>query len=347
MQGRWASAGYFGVPREGMTSGSLSSLGVIHDPGHPILNGVSTFNGGSSSYRPTSLSVIAGWTRVADWSDGQPLVVTKDIGTGHVADLCFYPPSSDVRSDFWQASTDGALLMANSLVYVSGQAASPSIYDVYTGDSCGNLTRAATDLVQPTYDPPGSFQENTIYYWKVVAKNDCGDTDGPCWSFTTGFDTTPPVITHTPLADTGNATGPYNVCATVTDNMGVGAVTLYWGKNNTGTFTSVPMTASGTPNQYCGSIPGPSAVGDSYCYYIRRPTYRLRGIRAGVLRPARTASAYQPVADSVLHPVSRTTVRRRVSEYTKRNRLSVRQHRTCGQCRPCDCYRGQGRSSDT
>ena len=33
-------------------------------------------------------------------------------------------------------------------------------------------------------------------------------------------------------------------------------------------FTSVPMTASGTPNQYCADIPGPSAIGDRYCYYI-------------------------------------------------------------------------------
>jgi hypothetical protein len=48
------------------------------------------------------------------------LVATKQLTVGRVAALNFYPPSSNVRSDFWQSSTDGGLLMANALLWAAG-----------------------------------------------------------------------------------------------------------------------------------------------------------------------------------------------------------------------------------
>ncbi len=183
MQGRWASGGYYGVPRSGTISGTSSHLGTIYDPSNPILDGVSAFDGGTTSYRPSSLSIAVDWTRVADWSDGHPLVVIRDFGTARRADLCFFPVSSSARSDLWQASTDGALLMANSLAYVSG-APSAVRYDVYMGATSDSMTRIATDLHLPTFDP-GLLRTHKTYYWKVVAKNGCGETEGPIWSFAT------------------------------------------------------------------------------------------------------------------------------------------------------------------
>ncbi len=139
-------------------------------------------------------------------------------------------------------------------------------YDVYLGPDCDHLSLVASGLGQRSFDPPADLGENVTYCWKVVARSACGNTDGPCWSFTTAVDAAPPVITHTPLTDTGDL-GPYTVCATVTDDFGVDAVTLYWSKNG-GAFTSVAMMPSGAANQYCADIPGPSATGDHYCYYI-------------------------------------------------------------------------------
>ena len=135
------------------------------------------------------------------------------------------------------------------------------------GDSCGSLTKVAADLRQPTYDPPTALQETTTYYWKVVAKNDCGSTEGPCWSFTTACDTVAAGDTHTPLADTGNTAGPYAVCATVTDNMGVGAVTLYWNKNG-GIVHVRSDDRLGHAEPVLRRHPRPERVGDRYCYYI-------------------------------------------------------------------------------
>ena len=117
--GRWASQNYFVMVRSGRKVGA-ATLGVVLEPGHPTMDGVSSLNGGASSYRPTGSSLTPGSTLVAQWSDGIPLVAVKRIGLINRVDLGFFPPSSSVRSDFWQANTDGALLMANSLEWTAG-----------------------------------------------------------------------------------------------------------------------------------------------------------------------------------------------------------------------------------
>lgn len=121
LSGRYVSGGYYGINSTGQTQGSQLSLGTIYDLNSPIMAGITNFNGGSSSYRSTG-SLTAGAVRVADWSNGAPLVVTKTIGGHTTVDLNFYPPSSSVRSDLWNASTQGGLLMANALVFASGTA---------------------------------------------------------------------------------------------------------------------------------------------------------------------------------------------------------------------------------
>ncbi len=116
--GRFNTDNYWAIPPGSSTSGA-ASLGAVWSPTHPILNGLATFSGGTSSYRPGTSSVDAAATRVADWNDGRPLVATRKIGSARRVDLGFFPPSSDVRSDFWNAGTDGDILMANALDWVS------------------------------------------------------------------------------------------------------------------------------------------------------------------------------------------------------------------------------------
>ena len=55
-------------------------------------------------------------------------------------------------------------------------------YDLYFGTSYppayyDNTTESSYNLPQLSY--------NTTYYWKITAKNSCGDTSGPDWQFTT------------------------------------------------------------------------------------------------------------------------------------------------------------------
>ena len=119
MQGRWESEQYYAIPRGKVRSGSRATLGAVHEPGHPIMQGVSAFDAGGSSYRPSTFDVWPDAVRIADFSDGRPLVVTRMIGGVRRVDLGFYPVSSDVMDDLWEASTDGALLMTNALTWVA------------------------------------------------------------------------------------------------------------------------------------------------------------------------------------------------------------------------------------
>ena len=86
--------------------------------------------------------------------------------------------------------------------------------------------------------------------------DDTGDDD---------VDTTPPAITDTTdLPDTLDATGPYTVSATVTDDVAVAAATLSY-RVDGGAFTDVPMTAAG--DVYSADIPG-QAAGSLVEYYV-------------------------------------------------------------------------------
>ncbi|GEO03768.1 hypothetical protein AAE02nite_14320 [Adhaeribacter aerolatus] len=122
LEGRFNTAPYWVIQPTSFTSSPTLQLGTIPVPNHPVMQGVNTFKGGSSSYRGTSTTFTTGSLVVANWSNGSPLVVVKEnVGAAGArrVDLNFFPPSSAVRADFWDASTDGAKLMANALVWVS------------------------------------------------------------------------------------------------------------------------------------------------------------------------------------------------------------------------------------
>lgn len=87
-------------------------------------------------------------------------------------------------------------------------------------------------------------------------------------SFRVGADQTPAQVVHLPFRDTNDLTGPYGVEATITDNIGVEAVYLLYSKNG-GLFHRAKMLPPDpTEPVYRGEIPGPTAVGDSFDYYI-------------------------------------------------------------------------------
>ena len=175
MKGRWDTQGYYVIPRTAQHGPPQATLGTVYDPTHPIMQGVSTFDGGATSARPIWTTVIPhGATRVADWSDGAPLVVTKTIAGVPRADLGLYPPSSDSRSDFWISSTDGALLMANALSWVASNLAT---------------TRGREPVFRYSVRLPKEdwfLQEdvNNIYWLSVVAVYESGTDPLYDWGWT-------------------------------------------------------------------------------------------------------------------------------------------------------------------
>jgi MYXO-CTERM domain-containing protein len=130
--GNLQTGGYYPIIPDVAAAGPDLHLGTVYDPTSPILAGVTSFDGGASSFRDVdSGGLQAGAARIADWSDGTPLVATLTKGSGRVVGLNFYPPSSTVRSDFWTSSTNGALLMANSLQFAANDATvvpTPSVW---------------------------------------------------------------------------------------------------------------------------------------------------------------------------------------------------------------------------
>jgi hypothetical protein len=61
--------------------------------------------------------------------------------------------------------------------------AGASSYDVYFGTSAPPTYAASVSA--SAYDLP-TLSSSTDYYWKIVAKNSCGDKTGAVWHFTTG-----------------------------------------------------------------------------------------------------------------------------------------------------------------
>ena len=133
-------------------------------PGSSLLAGVSSFNGGSFSYRNPGATLTSGATLVAHWDDGVPLIAFK----GGVVGLNFYPPSSDARPGFWDATTDGARLMTNA---AGGGSSTPS---TTSAKPRGGYCAVAGNTHPYTHIPfrPGTFinltegQEGLDSYYK-------------------------------------------------------------------------------------------------------------------------------------------------------------------------------------
>ena len=115
-KGRLASGGYlpFIAAPGGNTFGTQQSL-VADIANDPLLAGVNSFNGGSASVRQ-EIGLATGAVQVAHWTDNLPLVAHKEMGSASIVGLNFFPPSSSVQNNLWDASTDGAALLANALL---------------------------------------------------------------------------------------------------------------------------------------------------------------------------------------------------------------------------------------
>lgn len=114
--GRWETGEYFIIDRSDFQTGQ-ATLGTILDAGHPIMAGVDSLDGGAFSFRPSSTALTTDATLVATWSDGMPLVAARHNGGVRRADLGYFLHSGTYG---WQSDTDGGVLMANALEWVSG-----------------------------------------------------------------------------------------------------------------------------------------------------------------------------------------------------------------------------------
>jgi hypothetical protein len=120
--GNFDSSAYRCLVPLGQTSGSVSTMDTILLPGHPVMKNILSFNAGSNSFISTSDSTAPGSYVIAKYDNDAIFIAAREnVGSAKVrrVSLNFYPPSSDARVDFWDKNTDGALIMANALTWVS------------------------------------------------------------------------------------------------------------------------------------------------------------------------------------------------------------------------------------
>lgn len=105
-------------------SGFVRTMDSIILPDHPVMKNVLSFNAGTDSFISSSDSVISGSYIIALYDNDAICIAAKEnVGSAKTrrVSLNFFPPSSDLYSTYWDASTDGALIMANALAWVANQ----------------------------------------------------------------------------------------------------------------------------------------------------------------------------------------------------------------------------------
>ncbi len=120
--GGFQTSDYWAIDPALIKNNQHSWLGTEYLPNSPLLAGVSAgaagFDGGTQSYR---IPGTVHGTRVADWSDGTPFLVTRNFGSGaNEVDVNFLPVSSDQSTGLWLSSTQGGLILANAFDYAAG-----------------------------------------------------------------------------------------------------------------------------------------------------------------------------------------------------------------------------------
>lgn len=116
-----SSSAYKVLDATSYTTGS-ASLGTVVLPTHPIMKNVTSLSA-TTAYRAFNATLTTNSYVIANWNDGRPLIAAKDqVGAKNVrrVDLNFFPVSSSISSSWWNTSTDGARIIANSLIWVIG-----------------------------------------------------------------------------------------------------------------------------------------------------------------------------------------------------------------------------------
>lgn len=145
ISGNWFANQY--RPFEGTTQGNLNGRLVPDLPNHPMLTGIRSFRFNASGYYGPDVQLARGATLVASWDNGVPLLAAHaPTNSGVVVGLNAYMPSSDAAGFGWDATGDGAELMANALEYAAGGGGVPiqtSALGVCPGNVIFSVTSAS------------------------------------------------------------------------------------------------------------------------------------------------------------------------------------------------------------
>jgi subtilisin family serine protease len=201
--------------------------------------------------------------RVLDWLLGYPEIAHTPLGdTENTSDP--YRVAAAITSAYFDLDLSSFAV----------------VYDAGAGDVVLPMTPTGIPDEYEAFIPAQPVDTEVAYY--ITASDVAGHTSthplaapGARHVFKVGWDTEPPVVLHNRHYNTNDLTGPYQICAEVTDNIGVETVWLMWSRNG-GMFHRQLMEPQGG-GMYCGAIPGPSEVGDVYEYHLLAMDESYRG----------------------------------------------------------------------
>ena len=153
-------------------------------------------NATGTSYSPGTLSAntIYYWRVVAKNSAGSTSSATWSFTTQLPVPGALANPSP----------ANGATGVPLTPALTWSAASNATSYDVYFGTAASPALAGNTT---GTSYSPGTLSANTIYYWRVVAKNSAGSTSSATWSFTTQqpgpIDPSPTPVSVTPASGSG------------------------------------------------------------------------------------------------------------------------------------------------
>jgi hypothetical protein len=175
-----------------------ASMGTVHDPGHPIMDGISVINS-FHGHKSGSTTVTPGSIVVASYTDGVPLVVIKEnLGPANArrADINYFPPDLT----YTNPTDDAALLLSNALFWVSKAGYCPGdiVVDNDSGECSAVVDYTVTapekgSFVQTAGLPTGTeFPVGTTI--NTFLLTDSLGVESTCSFTVTVNDTEPPVI---------------------------------------------------------------------------------------------------------------------------------------------------------
>ena len=166
LEGRFLTDGYYALNTSNdgwLWDEDPVDIGLINDPDHPVLRGVTQFR---PSYEVSTAPLLPGSQLIASYSNGLPMLAERPAPNTQAPrlDLNSFPISNNVDYWFWDAATDGALLMTNALDYVALAdyiSSSSSTGTIAAGGSAElSLTIDSSSLISDTYTSLLRFSSN-------------------------------------------------------------------------------------------------------------------------------------------------------------------------------------------
>jgi hypothetical protein len=161
----------------------------------------------------------------------------RDLLADDEAGICYIYPCSAPAIPSGPSPTDNAtgVLVTADLDWADASGATS--YDVYFGTAPsppldGNTASSSYSLPTLNY--------GTHYYWKIVAKNSCGDATGPVWDFTT---CTLPGTPSAPSPSDGATDISLNADLDWADASGATSYDVYFGTSPTPTYYSTTVAS--------------------------------------------------------------------------------------------------------